>query len=66
MRTQTGKFTLSGDGLCVGFDSGDAVSQEYKTPGKFKGGEIYGVGVNVGNIEYSDLNNEAKRAFNRD
>jgi arylsulfatase len=42
------------------------VSQEYKTPGKFKGGEIYGVGVNVGKIEYSDLNNEAKRAFNRD
>ena len=27
MRTQVGKFTLSGDGLCVGRDSGDAVSQ---------------------------------------
>jgi hypothetical protein len=25
MKTQPGKFTLSGDGLCVGFDSGDAV-----------------------------------------
>ena len=22
MKTQPGKFTLSGDGLCVGFDSG--------------------------------------------
>ena len=33
MRAQTGKFTLSGDGLCVGYDSGDAVSQQYKTPG---------------------------------
>ena len=66
MRTQTGKFTLSGDGLCVGFDSGDAVSKEYKTPGTFKGGEIYGVGVNVGKIEYSDLNNEARRALGRD
>ncbi|UPZ17893.1 arylsulfatase [Flavobacterium humidisoli] len=66
MRTQTGKFTLSGDGLCIGFDSGDAVSREYKTPGEFKGGEIYGVAVNVGKIEYSDLNNEAKRALNRD
>lgn len=66
MRTQTGKFTLSGDGLCIGFDSGDAVSKEYKTPGEFKGGEIYGVGVNVGKIEYSDLNNEAKRALGRD
>ncbi|MNL54855.1 hypothetical protein D3C87_1782220 [compost metagenome] len=66
MRTQSGKFTLSGDGLCVGFDSGDAVSQEYKTPGTFKGGEIYGVGINVGKVEYSDLNNEAKRALGRD
>ncbi|MCR4030522.1 MULTISPECIES: arylsulfatase [Flavobacterium] len=66
MRTQSGKFTLSGDGLCVGFDSGDAVSKEYKTPGTFKGGEIYGVGINVGKIEYSDLNNEAKRALGRD
>src|SRR5262249_16203211 len=35
-KTQPAKFTLRGDGLCVGFDSGDAVSQEYKAPGKFK------------------------------
>ena len=27
MRTQPGKFTLSGDGLCIGYDSGDAVSR---------------------------------------
>jgi arylsulfatase len=37
MKTQLGKFTL-GDGLCVGYDSGDAVSKEYTTPGTFKGG----------------------------
>ena len=37
MKTQPGKFTLSGDGLCIGYDSGDAVSQEYKTPGEFHG-----------------------------
>src|SRR5262249_36528015 len=40
LRTQLGKFTLAGDGLCVGFDSGDAVSQEYKAPAKFQGGTI--------------------------
>jgi arylsulfatase len=34
MRTQAGKFTLAGDGLCVGYDSGDAVSQEYRTPAR--------------------------------
>ncbi|KAF2330392.1 arylsulfatase [Flavobacterium ginsenosidimutans] len=66
MRTQSGKFTLAGDGLCVGFDSGDSVSKEYKTPGTYKGGEIIGVGVSVGKIEYTDLNNEAKRALGRD
>ena len=44
MRTQVGKFTLSGDGLCVGFDSGDAVSAHYKSPGEFKGGTIQFVG----------------------
>ena len=37
MRTQAGKFTLSGDGLCVGYDSGDAVSKEYKSPGDVQG-----------------------------
>jgi hypothetical protein len=47
MRSQAGKFTLVGDGLCVGYDSGDAVSQQYKSPGKFKGGTIFGVGVTV-------------------
>ena len=38
MRTQTGKFTLSGDGLCIGFDSGDNVSQQYMNPSTFTGG----------------------------
>jgi len=34
-----------GDGLCVGYDSGDAVSPEYKSLGTFKGGTISGVGI---------------------
>jgi arylsulfatase len=66
MRTQPGKFTLSGDGLCVGYDSGDAVSQEYKSPGKFVGGTIQGVAVTVEQAQYSDLEQEAQRAFSRD
>ena len=61
MRTQPGKFTLSGDGLCVGFDSGDAVSQEYTTPGTFKGGRLYGVGITVEKAQYLDLQKEAQR-----
>jgi arylsulfatase A-like enzyme len=63
MRTQAGKFTLSGDGLCVGYDSGDAVSQEYKTPGTFRGGTILFVGVTVEKTQYTDLAKEAERAL---
>jgi hypothetical protein len=66
MRTQSGKFTLSGDGLCIGFDSGDAVSQEYKSPGKFKGGTILGVAVDVSPEVYLDLQKEAARAMKRE
>ena len=66
MRTQPGKFTLSGDGLCIGYDSGDAVSQEYKTPGKFEGGTIFAVGVTVEKAQYTDLEKEAARALARD
>jgi hypothetical protein len=66
MRTQAGKFTLSGDGLCIGYDSGDAVSGQYKAPGKFKGGTIFGVGVTVEKAQYLDLEKEAQRAILRD
>jgi len=55
MTAQVGKFTLVGDGLCVGYDSGDPVSKLYKSPGKFKGGTISFVSVNVGKEQYSDL-----------
>jgi arylsulfatase A-like enzyme len=63
MKTQPGKFTLSGDGLCVGNDSGDAVSEEYKSPGEFKGGTILGVGVSVEKKQYLDLEKLAAAAF---
>jgi arylsulfatase len=63
MRAQVGKFTLSGDGLCVGRDSGDAVSHEYKSPGTFKGGTILGVGVTVEKAQYLDLEKMAAAAF---
>jgi arylsulfatase len=61
MKTQPAKFTVSGDGLCVGFDSGDAVSKNYKSPGTFKGGTIGGVGVTVEGEPYLNPEAEAKR-----
>ncbi len=66
MKTQPGKFTLSGDGLCVGYDSGDAVSRQYKSPGKFRGGRIIGVGVTIEKTGYLNLEMEAQRALSRD
>jgi arylsulfatase len=66
MKTQPAKFTLSGDGLCVGYDSGDAVSAEYKTPGNFRGGTIQGVGITVEEASYEALELEAQRALSRD
>jgi len=61
MKTQPAKFTLSGDGLCVGYDSGDAVSELYKTPGEFEGGSIQFVGVTVKGTPYTNLEAEARR-----
>jgi len=63
MKTQPAKFTLSGDGLCVGYDSGDAVSSEYKTPGTFHGGTIFAVGVTTEKAAYDALELEAERAL---
>jgi arylsulfatase len=63
MRAQVGKFTLSGDGLCIGYDSADAVSQEYMGPAKFKGGTILAVGITVEQAQYLDLAKVAMAAF---
>jgi len=40
MAAQVGKFTLCGDGLCVGYDSADAVSNLYSGTNPFTGGTI--------------------------
>jgi arylsulfatase A-like enzyme len=66
MKTQPGKFTLSGDGLCIGRDSGDAVSEGYKSPGEFQGGKILFVGVTVEKKQYLDLEKLAAGAFATD
>jgi arylsulfatase len=66
MRTQPGKFTLSGDGLCIGRDSGDAVSQEYKSPGAFKNGTILGVAVSVEKAQYQNLETLAAAVLARE
>jgi arylsulfatase len=66
MRAQIGKFTLSGDGLCVGYDSGDNVSLQYQNPARFTGGEIQGVAVDVSDTAYVNLQRDAAAAFETD
>jgi arylsulfatase A-like enzyme len=66
MRTQQAQFTLCGDGLCVGRDSADAVSKEYTSPARFKGGTIYQVEVNVGDDQYVDLEKQAAAMMARE
>lgn len=63
MKAQVGKFTLVGDGLCVGYDSGDPVSKLYQSPGSFKGGTIAFVKVSTGKEQYLDLEKETARIW---
>jgi arylsulfatase len=66
MRAQVGKFTLAGDGLCVGFDSADPVSTQYQHPGTFTGGTIQAVAIDVSEESFVDLQRDAAAAFARD
>jgi arylsulfatase A-like enzyme len=61
IRTQPGKFSLAGEGLCVGRDSGEAVTDDYPgiQPWRFTGGTINRVAVDVSGEPYVDLEREA-------
>jgi arylsulfatase len=66
MKTQPGHFSLSGDGICCGFDSEDRVSEAYTAPNPFTDGTIFGVAVDVSDEVYLDLEKEAAGAMARD
>src|SRR5204862_7586232 len=57
IRTQPGKFAIAGDGLCVGRDSSDPVTNDYSgtAPFRFTGGTINRVAVDVSGEPYVDL-----------
>jgi arylsulfatase len=61
IRTQPGKFSIAGDGLCVGRDSADPVTQDYPgtPPFAFTGGTINRVAIDVSGEPYVDLEREA-------
>ena len=66
LRTQTGHFALCGEGLSVGRDTGDAVSERYTPFFSFEGGTIRKVEVSIGDDAYVDLEQQLAAALARD
>jgi arylsulfatase len=65
-RTQSGHYQLCGEGLCIGYDSGDAVSGEYKGKFPFAGGRIIKVIYDVAKDVYIDVERKLAAAMARD
>lgn len=68
IQTQPGKFSLAGEGLNVGLDRGEPVTDDYPgdAPWAFTGGTIHKVVVNVSGAPFVDLEKEVRAAFARD
>lgn len=66
IKTQPGFFALTGDGLCVGRDSGSPVSPDYSAPFAFTGGTIERVVVDVSGEAYIDFEKEVTAWVMRD
>jgi arylsulfatase len=68
IKTQPGKFAIAGEGLCVGRDSGEPVSDDYpgEAPWAFTGGTLLRVAVDVSGQPYVDLEREAAAMLARE
>ena len=68
IKTQPGKFSIAGEGLCVGRDGGEAVTDDYPgtLPWTFTGGTIHRVAVDVSGDPYVDLQREAVAMMSRE
>src|SRR5262245_41485949 len=65
-RTQTGHYALCGEGLCIGRDSGDSVSGEYKPPFAFSGGTVVKVIFDVADDAYVNVEKAMAATMARD
>jgi arylsulfatase len=65
-RTQSGHYALAGEGLAVGYDSGDRVSKEYDSKFPFTGGRVIKVIYDIANDAYVDKERELAAAMARD
>jgi hypothetical protein len=68
IRTQPGLFSLAGEGLTVGRDGGDPVTDDYPgtAPWAFTGGTLHRVAVDVSGAPYVDLEREAAAMIARE
>jgi arylsulfatase len=67
IRTVLGHFSLCGEGLCIGYDSGDAVSSLYAgSRFEFTGGEIIKVVFDIADDAYVDVEAHLAAAMARD
>jgi len=65
-RTQSGHYSLCGEGVAVGRDSADPVSTEYSPGFDFTGGQIFSVTYDVGDDAYIDLERRLGAILARD
>jgi arylsulfatase len=65
-RTEAGHYALCGEGLCIGYDSGDAVSADYKGAFTFTGGRVVKVIYDVAQDAYIDAERKLAAALARD
>jgi arylsulfatase len=66
VRTHPASFGLSGGGVAVGRNTGQAVSSSYKAPYPFTGGTIAKVVVDISGTPYLDVERELAQAFSKD
>ncbi|MDR3660767.1 MAG: arylsulfatase [Mycobacterium sp.] len=66
VRTHPGMFGLSGGGVGVGRNDGQAVSSRYPAPYPFTGGTIAKVVFDVSGMPYVDVERELAQAFSKD
>jgi arylsulfatase A-like enzyme len=68
IKTQPGRFSIAGEGLNIGKDTAEPVTDDYPgtSPWPFTGGTIKRAVVDVSGTPYIDLAQEAVMAFSRD
>jgi arylsulfatase len=68
IKTQPGKFSIAGEGLNIGKDSAEPVTDDYpgQRPWEFTGGTIAKAIIDVSGEPFVDLAEEARMAFARD